>query len=315
MKIAFLYAGQGSQHPGMGADLYAQSVPFRQAFDAAITELDFDCKEVCFTDKDGVMGRTEYTQPCMVAFAVGVTTALQAYGIVPEVVAGLSLGEYSALYAAGVFDASAAVAIVAKRGKAMAQAAQGVPCGMTAVLGLEAEILEECCALAQHECGATVQICNYNCPGQIVIGGDATAVAHCATLAKNAGAKRCLPLKVSGAFHTALMQPAGETLKEVFANSVFAQARIPVLFNTLGRERVKGDATVPELLVQQVQSSVQMEAMIRRLVTLGVDTVIEIGPGKVLSGFVKKTVGSTIACYTVETQADLQALATQLGKV
>ena len=209
MKLAVLYAGQGAQHPGMGKEFYEGSPAFRAAFDSA--ELDFDLHRVCFEDPDGLLNQTEYTQPCMVAFACGVTAVLAEHGVQPDVVAGLSLGEYSALEAAGVFTAKQAIELAAYRGKAMAEAAKGIDCGMTAVLNLDRQALAACCEqAAQLGC---VQICNYNCPGQLVIGGEKAAVDKAAALAKEAGARRCIPLKVSGPFHTRLMAPAGDARK------------------------------------------------------------------------------------------------------
>ena len=171
MKLAILYAGQGSQHPGMGKDLYEAYPAFRAAFDAAA--LDFDLHSVCFEDPDGVLNQTEYTQPCMVAFAAGVTAVLQENGVKADDLAGLSLGEYSALQAAGVFTAKQAVELAAYRGKAMADAAKGIDCGMTAVMNLDRDALAKCCEEASAL--GTVQICNYNCPGQLVIGGEKAA--------------------------------------------------------------------------------------------------------------------------------------------
>ena len=172
MKLAVLYAGQGAQHPGMGKEFYEGSPAFRAAFDSA--ELDFDLHRVCFEDPDGLLNQTEYTQPCMVAFACGVTAVLAQQGVKPAYVAGLSLGEYSALEAAGVFTAKQAIELAAYRGKAMAEAAKGIDCGMTAVLNLDRQALAACCEqAAQLGC---VQICNYNCPGQLVIGGEKAAV-------------------------------------------------------------------------------------------------------------------------------------------
>ena len=302
MKIAFLYAGQGSQHPGMGADLYEAYPEFRAVLDSA--EAGFDLKTVSFTDPDGVLNQTEYTQPCMVAFAAGMTAILYNKGIRPDYAAGLSLGEYSALCAAGVFTAKQAVELAAFRGKAMAAAAAGVPCGMTAVLGLDRDKLAEACKAAAGE--GVVEIANYNCPGQLVIGGQKAAVDAAAAKAKEMGAKRCLPLKVSGPFHTSLLRPAGDALRERFKTESFGKMAFPVLFNCLGREMGEGDA-IPALLGRQVQSSVYMEDTIRRLAELGVDLVVEIGPGKVLSGFVKKTAPALKTC-AVETCADIDAL-------
>ena len=302
MSLAFLYAGQGSQHPGMGADLYEAHPAFRAVLDAA--GVDFDLKTTMFTDPDGVLNLTEYTQPCMVAFAAGMTALLAERGIVPDYAAGLSLGEYSALQCAGVFTAPQAISLAAFRGKAMAAAAAGRPCGMTAVLGLDREKLQEACRQAAG--AGVVEIANYNCPGQLVIGGEQAAVDQAAALAKELGAKRCLPLKVSGPFHTSLLAPAGDALREKFKETAFGAMRIPVLFNCLGREMGPED-TIPALLEKQVQTSVYMEDTIRRLAELGVDTIVEIGPGKALIGFVKKT-APAIKTYAVETCADLDAL-------
>ena len=306
MRLAFLYAGQGSQHPGMGADLYEAHPAFRAVLDAA--GVDFDLKTTMFTDPDGVLNLTEYTQPCMVAFAAGMTALLAERGIVPDYAAGLSLGEYSALQCAGVFTAPQAISLAAFRGKAMAAAAAGRPCGMTAVLGLDREKLQEACRQAAG--AGVVEIANYNCPGQLVIGGEQAAVDKAAALAKELGAKRCLPLKVSGPFHTSLLAPAGDALREKFRETAFGAMRIPVLFNCLGREMGPED-TIPALLGKQVQTSVYMEDTIRRLAELGVDTIVEIGPGKALIGFVKKT-APAIKTYAVETCADLDALSAAL---
>ena len=306
MSLAFLYAGQGSQHPGMGADLYEAHPAFRAVLDAA--DVDFDLKTTMFTDPDGVLNLTEYTQPCMVAFAAVMTALLAERGIVPDYAAGLSLGEYSALQCAGVFTAPQAISLAAFRGKAMAAAAAGRPCGMTAVLGLDREKLQEACRQAAG--AGVVEIANYNCPGQLVIGGEQAAVDQAAALAKELGAKRCLPLKVSGPFHTSLLAPAGDALREKFKETAFGAMRIPVLFNCLGREMGPED-TIPALLEKQVQTSVYMEDTIRRLAELGVDTIVEIGPGKALIGFVKKT-APAIKTYAVETCADLDALSAAL---
>ena len=304
MKLGFLYAGQGSQHPGMGADLYEAFPAFREVLDAAQAEVDFDLKRTCFEDPEGVLNQTRYTQPCMVAFAAGLTAVLRERGIVPAAAAGLSLGEYSALHAAGVFDARTAVRLVAFRGKAMEEAAKGHDSAMMAVLGLDREPLQAACEAAGDL--GTVVIANYNCPGQLVLGGDRAAVEKAAALAKERGAKRCMPLKVSGPFHTPLMKPAGEALECYFRSVPFEAPGIPVLFNCLGREKEPGDA-IPALLVRQVQSSVYMEDTIRRMAALNLDALVEIGPGKALSGFVKKTVPG-FPVYAVETVQDVEAL-------
>ena len=304
MKLGFLYAGQGSQHPGMGADLYEAFPTFRAILDRADGDVDFDLKQTCFADPEKKLDQTQYTQPCMVAFAAGLTAVLREQGVVPAAVAGRSLGEYSALHAAGVFDASAAVKLVAFRGRTMEAAAEGRESAMMAVLGLEREILQAACDSAS-ELG-TVVIANYNCPGQLVIGGEKTAVERAAVLAREQGARRCLPLKVSGPFHTPLMAPAGEALRDYFRSIHFAEPNIPVIFNCLGDGKPEG-TLIQDLLVRQVQSSVLMEDSIRRMAAMGVDAMVEIGPGKALTGFVRKTVPEMSVC-PVETTADVEAL-------
>ena len=301
MKVAFLYAGQGSQHVGMGQDLYEQYPQFREIFDNA--QLDFDLKKLCFEGPEETLSQTQYTQPCMVAFAAGVTAILRDAGIRPELAAGLSLGEYSALHAAGVFDAQTAISLVAFRGKAMAEAVTGRPCGMAAILQLDRDKLQAACDGASDV--GVVEIANYNCPGQLVIAGDAAAVDKASLLAKEAGARRVVPLKVSGPFHTSLMSPAGDALREKFKTVNFGAMDFPVLFNCKGDVMAEVD-TIPALLERQVQSSVYMEDTIRRMAEMGVDTIVEIGPGKALSGFVRKTV-KEIKTYPVETVKDLEA--------
>lgn len=302
MRIGFLYAGQGSQHPGMGADLYEQYPAFRAVLDSA--EVDFDLKEVSFTDSRGVLNQTRYTQPCMVAFAAGLTAVLREQGISPSAAAGLSLGEYSALHAAGAFDAQTAIRTVAFRGQAMERAAQGIESAMVAVLGLDRAPLEAACKEASGL--GTAVIANYNCPGQLVLGGEKAAVERAAALAREKGAKRCLPLKVSGPFHTPLMAPAGRELEKYLQKVPFGEPAIPVLFNCLGGLN-SDHVPVRELLVRQVQSSVYMEDSIRAMAALGVDAVVEIGPGKALSGFVRKTIPDLPVC-AVETVTDVERL-------
>ena len=305
MKLGFLYAGQGSQHAGMGADLYEAFSAFRAVYDHA--EVDFDLKKVTFEDPDGIINQTRYTQPCMVAFAAGMTAVLREKGITPAVAAGLSLGEYSALHAAGVFDAATAIRLVAFRGKAMEEAAAGRESAMMAVLNLDRSPLQDACDAAS-DLGCVV-IANYNCPGQLVIGGEKAAVEKAAAIAKEKGARRCLPLKVSGPFHTKLMHPAGDALAKRFASEHFGEMETPVLFNCLGHEKADSDS-IPALLEKQVQSSVYMEDTLRRLGELGVTDILEVGPGKALSGFVKKTLGADVHCTAVETAEELEAFLT-----
>ena len=283
MKLGFLYAGQGSQHPGMGADLYNAYPAFRAVIDGA--EVDFDLKEVCFTDAQNCINQTRYTQPCMVAFAAGLTAALREKGIVPAAAAGLSLGEYSALHAAGVFDAQTAIRTVAFRGRAMEQAAQGIDSRMIAVLGLDREPLAEACAEASA-LGVAV-IANYNCPGQIVITGFAQGVEKASEVLLEAGAKRVLPLKVSGPFHSPMMKEAGEKLEQGLQEIELSPLRIPYVTNVTA-EYVKEIGDTRKLLKEQVASSVRWQQSMERMIADGVTTFIEIGPGRTLAGFLKK---------------------------
>ena len=309
MKLAFVYAGQGSQHVGMGKDFYQQFPQFAELFDHA--PVDFDLKQLCFEGPEEQLAQTRYTQPCMAAFAVGVTDLLYQEGIRPQIAAGLSLGEYSALYAAGVFSRGTVISTVALRGWAMEEAAAGLDCSMTAVLGLDREKLQQACDGAA-ELG-TVQICNYNCPGQLVIGGEKAAVDKAGELAKELGAKRCMPLKVSGPFHTRLMKPAGDALASHFKTIDFRPMALPVYFNCLGGPMDAGD-NIPALLERQVQSSVYWEDTIRRMEAEGVDTVVEIGPGKALSGFFKKTAPGIRTCH-IDTAADFHSVVSALKGV
>jgi [acyl-carrier-protein] S-malonyltransferase len=313
MKLAFMYAGQGSQTVGMGKDFYETYPEFKEVLEH--TNVGFDVKDCCFNGPADMLNTTKYTQPCMVAFAVGVTKVLKNKGIVPEMAAGLSLGEYSALYAAGVFEDQQVISLVAFRGQAMAEAVVDRECKMIAALKLDRETVEACCAKAAEEFKGqplgVVEPTNYNCPGQIVISGDAAPVDRAAALLAEAGG-RCLPLKVSGPFHTSLMKPAGDKLKERFATENFGEMSFPVVFNTLGRTKTE-EETIPALLEKQVQHSIYIEDSIRFMKEQGIDTIVEIGPGSALSKFVAKTCPD-ITCYSVEKTADVDALVEALGK-
>lgn len=300
MKLAFVYAGQGSQRVGMGKDFYDEYPAYRAHMDAI--SLDFDVKDLSFVGPESQLSETRYTQPCMVAFAIGVTDLLRAEGVVPRAAAGLSLGEYSALYAAGVFDRQTALDTVALRGRAMEEAAAGLECGMTAVLGLDRDRLQRACDGASAL--GVVQICNYNCPGQLVIGGEKAAVDRAGELAKELGARRYMPLKVSGPFHTRLMKPAGDRLREHFRTVRFGEMALPVYFNCKG-DKMGPEDTIPALLERQVQSPVLWEDTIRALEQDGFDTVVEIGPGKTLSGFFRKTCKG-IQTYSIDTAEDFR---------
>lgn len=305
MKLGFFYSGQGSQFAGMGRDLYDREPAFRAAFDGA--DLDFDLKTVAFFDPEGVLNQTRYTQPCMAAFAAGVTNALSARGIVPDCAAGLSLGEYAALYAAGTFSQATLLRTVNFRGKAMATAASGTEFAMAAVLGTAAEEVERACRRAAAF--GVAEIAAYNCPGQMVVGGTRDAVNHAV---EELGAARCRRLQTGGPFHTSLLRPAGDALRAYFAENPLPEPKIPVLFNCTGGEKRPED-TVEELLARQVWRPVYLESSIRRMAER-TDAVVAIGPGHAVAGFFRRTVPG-FACFPVETAGDLDALPERLRRL
>jgi len=329
MTLGFIYAGQGSQKVGMGQDFYEKYPLFRETMDRAQDYVkdvtDFDVKDVCFHGPVEVLGQTKYTQPCMVSFAVGITKLLKQAGLKPEYTCGLSLGEYSALYAAEVLSEEDVINLVAFRGKAMEEAVTEREVKMSAVLAMDRDVIAQCCkeaeeALAEEfvEIGGvisteknTVQVANYNCPGQIVISGDGKAVDKATELLKEKGAKRVLPLAVSGPFHTSLMKPAGDKLKERFASVSFGQPQTKVVFNATGKPMADGEC-VSCLLEKQVQSSVYLEDSIRYLAENGVDTIVEIGPGNTISKFIKKT-AADIKVYSIDKVEDLETVIAELA--
>ena len=316
MKLGFVYAGQGSQKVGMGKDFYDTYEQFRKTLDGAESTVEniTKCyiKELSFDGPEEKLSDTRYTQPAMVSFAIGVTKLLKERGIAPEYACGLSLGEYSALYAAGVLDEKTVLEIVAKRGKFMAEAAEGKAVKMAAVISTPRDTVIDCCHKATEEFNGEkiVEAANFNCPGQIVISGDEEAVDRASELLTEAGAKRILPLKVSGPFHTSLMKPAGDRLRAELNNIDFREARSKVIFNCLGRE-MNPQENIPELLERQVQSSVYLEDSIRYMAEAGVDTIVEIGPGNVISKFVKKT-APDIKVMSIDTPEDFEAAVKEL---
>ena len=306
MKTVFLYAGQGSQKAGMGKDFYEAFPVYREVIDSL--ELSFDLKEMMPEGELAALSRTEYTQPCMAAFAAGVTAVLREEDMMPDAACGLSLGEYGALHAAGIFSAEDYVKITEFRGREMAHAAEGKVCSMSAVLGVKSGVIEEVCA--QCESMGFVKLVNYNCPGQYVICGDEPAVAAAEGLLKDKGAKRCIRLNVSGPFHTKYMEPAAKALRIFLEEIPFAEPQMNLTLNVTG-DFYRPSENLKELLEAQIQNSVQFESQILRFLEAGADTFVEIGPGNTLAGFVKKTakeVNKRVTTYTIDTAEDLKAL-------
>ncbi len=296
-KIAFIYPGQGAQICGMGKDFYEQTDIGKQVFDLASSLLGFSVPELCFTENDR-LDITEYTQAAMVTTSIAMTKVLEEKGIKPDVTAGLSLGEYCALYAAGVMSEADAIATVRQRGIFMQEE---VPVGqgaMAAILALDAAAIEA--VLAEME---GVQIANYNCPGQIVISGKKDMVELACEKLKNAGAKRTVMLNVSGPFHSRMLTGAGEKLGKVLETVQVHTPAIPYVANVTAEYVTEADQVKP-LLIKQVSSSVRWQQSMEMLLADGTDTFIEIGPGKTLAGFMKK-INRTIKVMNIEKLEDI----------
>lgn len=300
-KIAFIFPGQGAQKAGMGKDFYEETSTGREIFDRASELLGFSMPELCFTENDR-LDITEYTQAAMVTTSIAMMKVLmEETGIRPDVAAGLSLGEYCALYAAGVMSADDAITTVRQRGILMQEA---VPVGvgaMAAVLAMAAEKIEE--GLKDIP---DVWIANYNCPGQIVISGKKEAVELACEKLKEAGAKRTVMLNVSGPFHSGMLAEAGEKLGEFLENVEISDPQIPYVANVTA-SYVTDKAEVKSLLARQVSSSVRWEQSVRAMLADGVDTFVEIGPGKTLAGFMRK-ITRDAKVVNIETLQDVRAL-------
>lgn len=300
-KLAFIFPGQGAQYVGMGKEIAAEYKSASDIFDAATAALGFDIKEMIFNGDDETLKITENTQPTILTTSIACMQPLLEKGIKPDFVAGLSLGEYAAHVVAGTISFKDAVALVKKRGKYMQEA---VPVGvgaMAAIIGLQNNDVIECCKEASQI--GIAEPANFNCPGQIVVAGEVAAVEKVTELCKAKGAKRAMLLPVSAPFHCSLLKPAGEKLAIELANITLNDIKIPVVTNVTA-EGITDKNIVKDLLVKQVSTSVLWEKCIRTMLEQGVDTFIEIGPGKVLSGFVKK-VSKDVKVLNVE---DLESL-------
>ena len=303
-KIAFIYPGQGAQVCGMGQDFYEQTEIGKQVFDLATEILGFSVPELCFTKNDR-LDITEYTQAAMVTTSIAMTKVLEEKGVKPDVAAGLSLGEYCALYAAGAMTEKDAIATVRQRGILMQEA---VPVGqgaMAAILAMDASAIEEVISGIDG-----VQIANYNCPGQSVLSGKKEAVETACEKLKEAGAKRAIMLNVSGPFHSRMLTGAGEKLGEVLEQVEIHPLSIPYVANVTA-EYVTDAADVKPLLMKQVSSSVRWEQSVRAMLADGVDTFIEIGPGKTLAGFMKK-IDRTVKVLNIEKLEDVDKVVEEL---
>ncbi|WP_195638451.1 ACP S-malonyltransferase [Enterocloster bolteae] len=303
-KIAFIFPGQGAQACGMGQDFYEQTETGKRIFDKATELMGFSMPQLCFEENDR-LDITEYTQAAMVTASIAMMRVLEENGIKPDVAAGLSLGEYCALAAAGVMSDEDAIRTVRQRGILMQEA---VPVGegaMAAILALDAAAIEEVTGTMEG-----VWIANYNCPGQIVISGEKAAVEEACEKLKAAGAKRAVMLNVSGPFHSGMLADAGEKLGEVLSQVELHEPQIPYVANVTA-QYVKSAAEVKELLTRQVSSSVRWQQSVEAMIADGVDTFIEIGPGKTLAGFMRK-ISRDVKTLNVEKLEDIGKVAEAL---
>ena len=300
-KTAVIFPGQGAQYVGMAKDFYDSFEDSKKVFDEADDVLDIELKKICFEENDDI-NKTEYTQPAMVAAEVAIYEHLKNAGLKADVFAGLSLGEYSALVAAGAMTLADGIKTVRRRGILMQNEVPLGMGGMAAVIAMDADKIAEIC----ENTPGKVQIANYNCPGQIVISGEAEAVKAASAALAEAGAKRVIPLNVSGPFHSQMLVPAGEKLYDFLQGVDVAEGFAPYYCNA-DAEEITDAAKVKELLKRPVYSSVRWQQTIENMIADGVDTFIEVGPGKTLTGFMKK-INREVKSINIATVDDLAKL-------
>lgn len=300
-KIAFIFPGQGVQTAGMGKDFYENSQAAREVFDLADQVLSMDIKALCFEENEK-LNLTEYTQAALVTTCLSIEAAVRERGLLPQVTAGLSLGEYCAIVSAGGMKREAAVRVVRERGILMERAVPEGQGAMAAILGMTGEQIEE--ILEGKE---DVFIANYNCPGQIVITGKKEAVEQAKEELLSQGAKRAVSLKVSGPFHSPYLKEAGEHLGKVLETVEFKELLIPYVSNVTA-EYVTDIKETKELLIKQVASPVRWQQSVKKMIAEGVDTFVEIGPGKTLAGFIRK-IDRQVKVHNISTWEDLEKTA------
>ena len=307
-KIAFVFPGQGAQYTGMAKDFYDTMPECKEIFDKATNLLGFDMAELCFETNER-LDKTEYTQAAILTATIAILKAVEKTGIKADITAGLSLGEYCALVANSALSFEDAVQLVRKRGIFMEHEVPNGQGAMSAILGLQSDVIENICNDVQSEQGNSVQPANYNCPGQIVISGEKNAVLAAGEKLKEAGAKRVVELKVSGPFHSAMLKGAGDKLSEELKNVTISEMTVPYVTNVtaeiMGTETT--EEKIKELLKVQVYSAVKWQQSVENMINDGVDTFVEIGPGRTLSGFIRK-IDRTKKVLNIEKVEDLEKL-------
>lgn len=307
-KIAFIFSGQGAQYTGMGKEIYENFDVCKNIYDEANEALGFDLRDMCFNADQDELNKTENTQPAILTTSIAIMQVLKEKGISPDVTAGLSLGEYSALVCAEAIDFKSAVKLVRKRGKFMQEAVPEGEGTMAALIGLDREQVKEVCNRA-GEFGI-VEVANLNCPGQIVIGGQVKAIENAVEIAKELGAKKAIRLKVSAPFHTSMLKAAADNLGRELEQININDLEIPVVTNVTANY-IENKNDVKELLTTQVMKSVLWEDSIRKMIDDGVDIFVEIGPGTVLKGFNRK-IDRKVTSLNVE---DMKSLKKTLEKL
>ena len=307
--VAFVFPGQGSQSVGMGKALYEATPALKQVYEEASAVLGYDVAALCFNGPAETLNLTEHTQPALLVSSIAALRALLPVNITPAAVAGHSLGEYTALVAAGGLTFREAVAIVQKRGRYMAEAVTPGTGAVAALLGLDADAVKQACLEASSV--GVVQAANFNSPGQVVIAGDKAAVERAIEIAKNKGCKKAVPLPVSVPVHTPLMQQAADRLAADLAAIAWADLRMPLINNAEAKPIVKA-TDIQASLVRQLPSSVLWENSVRMMAEMGVKTFVEIGPGTVLSGLIRRIVPEAVT-LNVNDSKSLDATRTALG--
>lgn len=305
-QTAFVFPGQGAQYPGMGKELFEHYPLVREYFQRADAALGFSLSKLCFEGPAEDLTLTENAQPAILTMSCAVTALVEAEtGIRPSAGAGLSLGEYSALVMAGMLDFETAVRLVARRGKYMQEAVPAGVGSMAAIFGLDSHQVEDLCGEAE----GVVEPANYNSPGQLVVSGEKHAVSALVAAAKDLGARRAMELEVSAPFHCSMLQPAADRLALDLEKTEFKPPKYPVLSNVNAQEASVDN--IRELLAMQVASPILWQQCVEKLAAMGIDAMIETGPGKVLSGLIRKTV-KEVQIWNVETPADLSKLKEEL---